>query len=693
MYGSQYFASRLGPVPAGMLTAVEPYGGYRDVGRVEDFTYYLPQRDSMLLSTMSSNVVPTTNLAARYDASDPASLVYDSSNRVSLWADKSGNSNTNALIMNGVAGNYASSPDSAAVSVTGDIDIRWYGALTDWTPASAQALISKDAGGAQRSFCLRILSGGLPALYVSTDGSTVTEATASVTPTVNDYAGLGIRATRAASSGTVTFYTSTDFSTWTQLGTTASTTAGSIFDSTAPIWIGQRVSSSDPVTGNAYRAQIYNGIAGTLAFDANFSSQSKLATSFTESSANAATVTINTSGDTGARISGERDLYQGTVSKQPVYLAWSGSNYGYSNGTALTYSTTTTTGLNVAGDIDIVARISCAIPPASSQAIISKYGGAGQRSWFFSLQNDGSLRLTITQDGTTLINAVSSVSVSTAGIVSNSPFWVRVTRASASGNCNFYTGSNGVSWTLLGSANVSTTSGAIFSSTASVTVGDLVTTSQPWNGGIYRAYFINGIGTGTVQFDFNPATYTSGTTFTDSSSNAATITINAGATIVTRTCLYGDGVDDYIQSAAYSLPQPVTEQIVGAQVSWTAGRRITDSGPNQSACDFLQASSSPAVYYNAGAGGANSNWLIDTAAVVSVIQNGAAGSFIRVNRTAATGGTGGASNAMNGLALFSNRAGTSNANITASEIAIYSAALDTTAQDHVIGVLQRKWRI
>jgi hypothetical protein len=53
-------------------------------------------------------------------------------------------------------------------------------------------------------------------------------------------------------------------------------------------------------------------------FDADFTRVAKLAGSFTESSSNAATVTINTAGDLGARISGARDLYQGTTLKMAL---------------------------------------------------------------------------------------------------------------------------------------------------------------------------------------------------------------------------------------------------------------------------------------------------------------------------------------------------------------------------------------
>jgi hypothetical protein len=46
----------------------------------------------------------------------------------------------NYLALGGIAGNYASTPDSVANSITGDIDIRTKVALADWTPAVANVL-------------------------------------------------------------------------------------------------------------------------------------------------------------------------------------------------------------------------------------------------------------------------------------------------------------------------------------------------------------------------------------------------------------------------------------------------------------------------------------------------------------------------------------------------------------------------
>jgi hypothetical protein len=274
------------------------------------------------------------NLATRYDVSDLTSLVHDGSNRVGLYYDKSGNSAENCLVLNGASGNYASTPDSAALSITGDIDLRAKLAATDWTPASDGYVISKISGSANgASYGLVIRPSGILRYIFSTDGTSVTVKDSTVATGVSDFGTKWIRVTHDVDNGAagydVKFYTSDDGVSWSQLGATV-TTAGtvSIYDSATQIEIGANsTGSGNFVAGRFMRAQIRNGIDGTIVFDADFTQVAKLSGSFTESSANAATVTINASGDTGARICGARDLYQATAGKKGVITTSASGNY------------------------------------------------------------------------------------------------------------------------------------------------------------------------------------------------------------------------------------------------------------------------------------------------------------------------------------------------------------------------------
>jgi len=207
---------------------------------------------------------------------------------------------TNYLYLPGMAGNYASTPDSPAVSVTGDIEIIVRVALDDWTPATAQVLVGKFAGAGNISYNVNVQTPGNIQISTSTDGTATSVATSDAVPPFVNGTAYWVRVTRASASGNINFYYAADQpvepTTWTQLGTQRSNTAGAIFDSTAVQEIGSiNAGASAPAAGKFYRAIVRNGIGGTTVFDADFTTgiTSGAQTTFTESSANAATVTIN----------------------------------------------------------------------------------------------------------------------------------------------------------------------------------------------------------------------------------------------------------------------------------------------------------------------------------------------------------------------------------------------------------------
>jgi hypothetical protein len=204
------------------------------------------------------------------------------------------------MYLPGIASNYASAPDSAALDITGDIDLRVKVALDDWTPAANTTLIAKyTTTGNQRSYRIYIGTAGQIVLQISTDGATPITLTNNTATGVSDGSTKWIRATRVASTGLCQFFTSDDGTTWTQLGSDVSGTSGNLFSGTAVMEVGSSTAgASEPARGKFFRAQVLNGINGTVVFDANFESSitSLLQTTFTESSTNGDTVTINRSG-------------------------------------------------------------------------------------------------------------------------------------------------------------------------------------------------------------------------------------------------------------------------------------------------------------------------------------------------------------------------------------------------------------
>jgi hypothetical protein len=209
----------------------------------------------------------------------------------------------------GITGNYASTPDSTAASITGDIDIRVQCSADDWTPTSVRELVSKSNGDAsQFSYLFRLNISGTLGLFWSVDGTTLLNLNSSVSNGITDGTVRYVRATLDVDNGagghTARFFTSADGVTWTQLGTDQ-TGAGvtSLFDSSATLKVAARNTTGvGAFVGDIYAAEIRNGIDGTPAavFDPS-TDASQGVKSFT-SSATGEVWTINQSGSTRAEI-------------------------------------------------------------------------------------------------------------------------------------------------------------------------------------------------------------------------------------------------------------------------------------------------------------------------------------------------------------------------------------------------------
>lgn len=160
-------------------------------------------------------------------------------------------------------GSYASTPDSAALSITGDLDVRIRLAMDDWTPAADQTLISKyDSTGNQRSWRLYCQTSGTIVLAWSPDGTSAALLTAGTW--VTGYADASvhwIRCTIRVADRVVTMYSSDDGVAWTQQFASTPGAVTSIFDGTAPVEIGSSSVGTNPLGGNVYSAEIRSGIS------------------------------------------------------------------------------------------------------------------------------------------------------------------------------------------------------------------------------------------------------------------------------------------------------------------------------------------------------------------------------------------------------------------------------------------------
>jgi hypothetical protein len=478
----------------------------------------------------AGSLLPTTvgsSLAA--DSNDPRFL------------DHTG---TNYVYLPGVAGNYLSTPDAAALDITGDIDLRVQVALDNWTPSGDDTLISKFGAGGNRSYRLTVTSAGNLSLIWSSDGTTLITATSSVATGITNGTIKWVRATldvdNGSSGNTVTFFTSDNGTSWTQLGTTV-VTAGitSIFNSTWTVDIGTDGGAARPLDGKIFRAQILNGIGGTTVLDVNTSViTTGAATSFTAVTGQTVTINRSTSGRKTVAVTQPTWLF-GTDDYMEVnnrYMAKPAGtgNYMYLPGITSNFaSTPDAAALDITGDLDL--RVNVALDdwtPSATQSLIAKSTGSSNVSYRFYVRTDGKLEFAWSPTGTGAgIAGVASTVAPT--ITDGTALWVRFTfdvdNGAGGRTATFFTSTNGTTWTQLGTPVTTAGTTSLFSGSAPNEIGSINTgTADFARGKFFRAQVLNGIN-GTVAFDANfenSITSLNQASFTESSTNAATVTIN-----------------------------------------------------------------------------------------------------------------------------------------------------------------------
>lgn len=204
-----------------------------------------------------------------------------------------------ALAVDGIAGNYASTPDDASLDIVGDLDIRFEIDLPDWS-LNRQVVIAKwEHTGGQRSYMVTLEANGIVRLWWSTDGMVeIFRASTVAIPIQSGRLAIGVTldVNNGAAGHTASFYTAPYIGgTFTQLGASV-VTAGvtSIFASTAALEIGSRNGGAlNVLTGNVFAAQVRNGILGVLVANPDFTAQSAGTLNFVDSTGKTWTVQGN----------------------------------------------------------------------------------------------------------------------------------------------------------------------------------------------------------------------------------------------------------------------------------------------------------------------------------------------------------------------------------------------------------------
>lgn len=186
----------------------------------------------------------------------------------------------------GVASNFASTPDSGAISILSDSSLRVRVAPNDWTPAAIAFLDGQWGAAGQRARKLELLTDGKLRYSWTTNGTTVIAKDSTVSVGFADGSTNFVMATHDVDNGAtgndVKFWTSADGSNWTQLGTTV-TTAGvtSVANSNAALSVGAEADGTTGVwAGRIYYADVRatsgTGGAAAAAFEPNLGSRTSL---------------------------------------------------------------------------------------------------------------------------------------------------------------------------------------------------------------------------------------------------------------------------------------------------------------------------------------------------------------------------------------------------------------------------------
>lgn len=209
------------------------------------------------------------------------------------------------LSLPGISGNYASTPDSAAVDFSVAIDIAVDAQLDDWADADYQVLAAKDDLVTRGWIFFTDAGTGRLVLFVM--DATLTPVSAISTVATGFAAGSRhwVRAVFEPAVSQVRFYASSEGAQWAQLGAAVAVGSASPRNTTHAVTVGAASGGSYPATGRIYAA-IFSGTVGGA--PAARLQPGHFTAAGTGVSATGEVWTLQTSGGTPARIVGQADL-------------------------------------------------------------------------------------------------------------------------------------------------------------------------------------------------------------------------------------------------------------------------------------------------------------------------------------------------------------------------------------------------
>lgn len=386
-----------------------------------------------------------------------------------------------------------------------------------------------------------------------------------------------------------------------------------------------------------------------------------------------------------------RHLIQAGIGSQPIYLPWSGQNYGYLPGvTGNSFSAPDSAALSFGGNFGIRAKIMLYDwTPASVNWVAAKVQNDGQSSYDFGVQPSGVLVFRYTPTGAWAAFRTAQSTVAPT-VSDGATLHVRVDYITT-GSVNFYTSADGVTWTQLGTT-VAITAGTAFDGTDAASIGvEANGSSGPLFGAVYSVEFRGSADTVVAAFDPNRAV-DGATSFVAATGETWTVNTSGGkpAQIVGRSSVLFDGVDDSLTAAGLAINQPGTIVIAFKQLAW--GSKFIYDGSGTSRFTLLQSGVTPALSLFSGSTALNNSALpLNTVGVDCAVFNGA-NSLHSINRGAAVTGNAGNQN-LSQWTLGGTPYGVDWGNIQVLGAAAFSIALDARTRARVIDFMIRKYGI
>lgn len=261
-------------------------------GRADELAQATSSQISMVLENTDGKLTPR----------NPASTWYPSwerGARCRVWVDGA----TPALIIPGVAGANAQTPDAVSLDITGTITVvarmdpeAWAGSLTfsggSVIGGDQQRIVSKWTTG-QQSWRLNLFGPGWLQFEWTSDGSTPQTITSTKIFAAQEpmWVAVTFRPNDGAGGKTAVWFTSADGVTFQTLATKTIAGTSSIFSGSAPVEVGTSDAGTASYTGRVLAVRIINGeLAGTVVANPDFSAQNPGTRSFTDAAGKAWTV-------------------------------------------------------------------------------------------------------------------------------------------------------------------------------------------------------------------------------------------------------------------------------------------------------------------------------------------------------------------------------------------------------------------